>query len=64
MVWGGIMINGRTELHIFQEDSINAQSYVDELLQSQVRLFRGAVRPEILLMEDNIRLRPPYVVSE
>lgn len=64
MVWGGIMTNGRTELHIFQGGSVTARRYVDEVLEPQVRLFRGAVGPEFLLMDDNARPHRAYVVSE
>ncbi|GFX17605.1 transposable element Tcb2 transposase [Trichonephila clavipes] len=41
MVWG-IMIDGRTPLHVFRSGSVIGQIYRDEVLDPYVRLFRGA----------------------
>ncbi|GFU89653.1 transposable element Tcb1 transposase [Trichonephila clavipes] len=43
MVWAGIMINGRTCLHVVANGTMTSQRYIDEVLLSHVRLFRGAV---------------------
>ncbi|GFX27280.1 hypothetical protein TNCV_3340921 [Trichonephila clavipes] len=44
MVWAGIMINGRTRLHVVANGTMNeGQRYIDEVLLPRVRLFRGAV---------------------
>ncbi|GFY25411.1 transposable element Tcb1 transposase [Trichonephila clavipes] len=43
MVWAGIMINGRTRLHVVANGSMTGQRYIDEVLLPHVRLFRGAV---------------------
>ncbi|GFW64822.1 transposable element Tcb2 transposase [Trichonephila clavipes] len=43
MVWTGIMINGRTRLHVVANGTMTGQRYIDEVLLPQVRLFRGAV---------------------
>ncbi|GFX95875.1 transposable element Tcb2 transposase [Trichonephila clavipes] len=38
-VWGGITLNGRTELHILDRGSVTGDSYCDEVLLPHVRLF-------------------------
>ncbi|GFU74360.1 transposable element Tcb2 transposase [Trichonephila clavipes] len=43
MVWDGIMINGRTRLHVVANGTMTGQRYIDEVLLPHVRLFRGAV---------------------
>ncbi|GFY08067.1 transposable element Tcb2 transposase [Trichonephila clavipes] len=42
MVWAGIMINGRTRLHVVANGTMTGQRYIDEVLLPHVRLFRGA----------------------
>ncbi|GFS71821.1 transposable element Tcb2 transposase [Trichonephila clavipes] len=46
MVWAGIMINGRTRLHVVANGTMTGQRYSDEVLLPHVRLFRGAVDSE------------------
>lgn len=55
MVWGGIMIGSRTPLHVFDRGTVTGQVYRDVILHQYVRLFRGAVGPTFLLMDDNAR---------
>ncbi|GFV04634.1 transposable element Tc3 transposase [Trichonephila clavipes] len=43
MVWAGIMINGRTRLHVVANGTMTGQRYIDEVLLPHVRLFRGAI---------------------
>ncbi|GFV70005.1 cubilin [Trichonephila clavipes] len=44
MVWAGIMINGRTGLHVVANGTMTGQRYyIDEVLLPDVPLFRGAV---------------------
>ncbi|GFU87174.1 hypothetical protein TNCV_984971 [Trichonephila clavipes] len=38
MVWAGIMINGRTRLHVVANGTMTGQRYIDEVLLPQVRL--------------------------
>ncbi|GFX99808.1 transposable element Tcb1 transposase [Trichonephila clavipes] len=40
MVWAGIMIKGRTCLHVVANGTMTGQRYIDEVLLSHVRLFR------------------------
>ncbi|GFU77180.1 transposable element Tcb2 transposase [Trichonephila clavipes] len=53
MVWAGIMINGRTRLHVVANGTMTGQRYIDEVLLSHVRLFRGAVGDKFVFMDDN-----------
>ncbi|GFW13706.1 transposable element Tcb2 transposase [Trichonephila clavipes] len=54
MVWAGIMMDGRTDLHFFETGSVTAQRYRDEVLELYGRLFRGAVGPDFIFMDDNV----------
>ncbi|GFX35768.1 transposable element Tc1 transposase [Trichonephila clavipes] len=53
IVWGGIMLGSRTDLHIFDAGSINGTRYCNEILLPYVRLFRGAMGLQFLFMDDN-----------
>ncbi|GFW80781.1 transposable element Tcb2 transposase [Trichonephila clavipes] len=53
MVWAGIMINGRTRLHVVANGTMTGQRYIDEVLLPHVRLFRGAVSDKFVFMDDN-----------
>ncbi|GFY24800.1 transposable element Tcb2 transposase [Trichonephila clavipes] len=53
MVWAGIMINGRTRLHVVANGTMTGQRYIDEVLLPHVRLFRGAVGDKFVSMDDN-----------
>ncbi|GFY18678.1 transposable element Tcb2 transposase [Trichonephila clavipes] len=53
MVWAGIMMDGHTDIHFFDTGSMTAQRYRDEVLKPYVRLFRGAVGPDFIFMNDN-----------
>ncbi|GFV58995.1 transposable element Tcb1 transposase [Trichonephila clavipes] len=43
LVWEGIMLGSRTDLHIFDAGSVNGTRYCNEILLPYVRLFRGAM---------------------
>ncbi|GFV03659.1 transposable element Tcb1 transposase [Trichonephila clavipes] len=43
MVWAGIMINGRTCLHVVANGIMTGQRCINEVLLPRIRLFRGAV---------------------
>ncbi|GFW39717.1 transposable element Tc1 transposase [Trichonephila clavipes] len=53
LVWGGIMLASRTDLHIFDVGSVNGTRYCNEILLPYVRLFRGAMGLQFLFMDDN-----------
>ncbi|GFW61885.1 transposable element Tcb2 transposase [Trichonephila clavipes] len=53
LVWGGIRLGSRTDLHIFDAGSVNGSRYCNEILLPYVRLFRGAMGLQFLFMDDN-----------
>ncbi|GFU01791.1 transposable element Tcb2 transposase [Trichonephila clavipes] len=53
IMWAGIMINGRTRLHVVANGTMTGQRYIDEVLLLHVRLFRGAVGDKFVFMDDN-----------
>ncbi|GFV95647.1 transposable element Tcb2 transposase [Trichonephila clavipes] len=53
LVWGGIILGSRTDLHIFDAGSVNGTRYCNEILLPYVRLFRGAMGLQFLFMDDN-----------
>ncbi|GFT89386.1 transposable element Tcb2 transposase [Trichonephila clavipes] len=64
LVWGGIMLNGRTELLIFDRGSVIGDRYCEEVLLPHVRLFRGAIGPDFIFMDDNARPHRTLAVEE
>ncbi|GFT51814.1 transposable element Tcb2 transposase [Trichonephila clavipes] len=63
-VWGGIMLNGRTKLHILDRSSVTGDSYCDEVLLPHVRLFRGAIGPDFIFMDANARPHRTLAIEE
>ncbi|GFU50172.1 transposable element Tcb1 transposase [Trichonephila clavipes] len=53
LVWGGILLGSRTDLHIFDAGSVNGTRYCNEILLPYVRLFRGAMGLQFLFMDHN-----------
>ncbi|GFY04143.1 transposable element Tcb2 transposase [Trichonephila clavipes] len=58
------MLNGRTELHIFDRGSVTGDRYYDEVLLLHVRLFRGAIGTDFIFMDDNARPHRTLAVEE
>ncbi|GFV15608.1 uncharacterized protein TNCV_4836341 [Trichonephila clavipes] len=52
LVWGGIILGSRTDLHV-QSVTMTAHIYQDVILEQHVRLFRGTMGAEFLFMDDN-----------
>ncbi|GFW59744.1 transposable element Tcb2 transposase [Trichonephila clavipes] len=53
LVWGGIMLGSRTDLHIFDAGSVNGTRYCNEILLPYVRLLKSAMGLQFLFMDDN-----------
>ncbi|GFX43688.1 transposable element Tcb2 transposase [Trichonephila clavipes] len=64
LVWGGIMLNRQTELHIFDRGSVIGDRYCEEVLLPHVCLFRGAIGPDFTFMDDNARPHQSLAVEE
>ncbi|GFW82003.1 transposable element Tcb1 transposase [Trichonephila clavipes] len=58
------MLNGRTELLIFDRDSVTGDRYYEEILLPHVRLFRGVFGPDFIFMDDNIGPHQTLAVEE
>lgn len=58
------MLNGRTELHVFDRGSVTGDRYCKELLLPHVRLFRGAIGPDFIFMHDNAGPHRTLAVEE
>ncbi|KFM59886.1 hypothetical protein X975_08280, partial [Stegodyphus mimosarum] len=49
------MLNGRTELHVFDRCSVTGDHYWQEVILRLVCLFRGAIRADSVFIDDNAR---------
>jgi len=55
MVWAGISMQGKTELHIVENGTLTAERYCNEILDVYVRPYAGAIGQDFILMDDNAR---------
>lgn len=55
LVWGCIMLNGRTELHVFGRGSVTRDRYCKVLILPHVRLFRGEIGVDFFFKHDNVQ---------
>ncbi|KFM72945.1 hypothetical protein X975_19690, partial [Stegodyphus mimosarum] len=58
------MLGSRTDLHIFDAGSVNGTRYCNEILLPYGRLFRGAMGPQFLFMDDNAPCHRTVTVEE
>ncbi|GFT11489.1 transposable element Tc1 transposase [Trichonephila clavipes] len=58
------MLKGQTELHIFDRESVTGDRYSEEVLFPQLRLFRGAIGPDFIFMDDNAQPLRTLAVEE
>ncbi|GFS74495.1 transposable element Tcb2 transposase [Trichonephila clavipes] len=64
MVWAGIMINGRTRLHVVANGTMTGQRYIDKVLLPHDRLFRGASGDKFVFMDDNATCHRTLAVQD
>ncbi|GFX63243.1 transposable element Tcb2 transposase [Trichonephila clavipes] len=57
LVYGGISIDGRTDLYIIRDGPLTARRYRDEILRPIVVPYAAAIGDDFILMDDNCR--PP-----
>ncbi|GFS53545.1 transposable element Tcb2 transposase [Trichonephila clavipes] len=55
MVWGGIIIGGRTDLHIIRNGTLTGRMYADEILRLHVIPYAGAIGDSFVFQDDNAR---------
>ncbi|GFW44538.1 transposable element Tc3 transposase [Trichonephila clavipes] len=63
LVWGGIILGSRTDLHVHSATMTDHISR-DVILEQHVRLFRGTMGAEFLFMDDNARPPRAKIVDE
>ncbi|GFW70080.1 transposable element Tcb1 transposase [Trichonephila clavipes] len=63
LVWGGIILCSRTDLHV-QSVTMTSHIYQDVILEQHVHLFWGAMGAEFLFMDDNARPHRANIVDE
>ncbi|GFU11820.1 transposable element Tcb1 transposase [Trichonephila clavipes] len=63
MVWAGIMINGRTRLHVVANGTMTGQRYIEVLLP-HVRLFRGTDGDKFVFIDDNATCHRTLAVQD
>ncbi|GFV96995.1 transposable element Tcb1 transposase [Trichonephila clavipes] len=55
MVWGGISIGGRTDLHTIRNGTLTGRRYADEILRPHVIPYAGAIGDSFVFQDDNAR---------
>ncbi|GFW91999.1 transposable element Tcb2 transposase [Trichonephila clavipes] len=55
LVYGGISIDGRTDLYIIRDGSLTARRYRDEILRPIVVPYAAAIGDDFILMDDKCR---------
>ncbi|GFV09911.1 transposable element Tcb2 transposase [Trichonephila clavipes] len=55
MVWGGISIGGRMDLHIIRNDTLTGRRYADKILRPLVIPYAGAIGDSFVFQDDNAR---------
>ena len=58
------MLNGQTDLHIFNTGSVTGDRYSQEVILPHVRLFRCAIGADFLFMDDNTRPHRIHAVQQ
>ncbi|GFV81487.1 transposable element Tcb2 transposase [Trichonephila clavipes] len=63
MVWGGISIGGRTDLHIIRNGTLTGRRYADEILRPHVIPYAGAIGDSFVFQDDNARPHRAHLVE-
>ncbi|GFX45261.1 transposable element Tcb2 transposase [Trichonephila clavipes] len=64
LVYGGISIDGRTDLYIIRDGPLTARRYRDEILRHIVVPYAAAIRDYFILMDDNSRPHRANLVED
>ncbi|GFV49992.1 transposable element Tcb1 transposase [Trichonephila clavipes] len=64
LVYGGISIDGRTDLYIIRDGPLTARRYRDEILRPIVVPYAAAIGDDFILMDDNCRPHRVNVVED
>ncbi|GFT68260.1 transposable element Tcb2 transposase [Trichonephila clavipes] len=64
LVYGGISIDGRTDLYIIRDGPLTARQYRDEILRPVVVPYAAAIGDDFILMDDNSRPHRANLVED
>lgn len=64
MVWGGISLTGRTNLHVFRDGFVNARRYLDDIVEPYIIPFAAEEGPDFVLQHDNARPHTARLVTQ
>ncbi|GFS92898.1 transposable element Tcb2 transposase [Trichonephila clavipes] len=64
LVYGGISIDGRTDLYIIRDGPLTARRYRDEILRPIVVLYAAAIGDDFILRDDNCRPNRANLVED
>ncbi|GFW27805.1 transposable element Tcb1 transposase [Trichonephila clavipes] len=64
LVYGGISIDGRTDLYIIRDGPLTARQYRDEILRPIVVPYAAAIGDDFILMDDNCRPHRANLVED
>lgn len=64
LVYGGISIDGRTDLYIIRDGPLTARRYRDEILRPIVVPYPAAIGDDFILMDDNCTPHRANVVED
>ncbi|GFX88457.1 transposable element Tc1 transposase [Trichonephila clavipes] len=63
MVWGGISIGRRTDLHIIRNGTLTGRRYADEILRPHVIPYAVAIEDSFVFQDDKARPHGPRLVE-
>ncbi|GFV22173.1 transposable element Tcb2 transposase [Trichonephila clavipes] len=64
LVYGGISIDGRTDLYTIRDGPLTARRYRDEILRPIVGPYAAAIGDDFILMDDNSRPHRANLVED
>ncbi|GFT36330.1 transposable element Tcb2 transposase [Trichonephila clavipes] len=64
LVYGGISIDGRTDLYMIRDGPLTAHRYRDEILRPIVVPYAAAIGDYFILMDDNCRTHHANLVKD
>ncbi|GFS53258.1 transposable element Tcb2 transposase [Trichonephila clavipes] len=64
LVYGGISIDGRTDLYIIRDGLLTSSRYRDEILRPNVVPYAAAIGDDFTLMDDNCRPHQTNLVED
>ncbi|GFX22506.1 transposable element Tcb2 transposase [Trichonephila clavipes] len=64
LVYGGISIDGRTDLYIIRDGPLTARRYREEILRPIVVPYAAAIRDDFILMDNNCRPHRANLVED